>query len=394
MPRLATGEQNTMTSARIVQIELGTLEGTRPRHAGKNARLDDHGITIRLPIARVTADDGSAGFGIARATREQLSPLIGTTLDAAFDPAEGMANACLPIEFPLWDLMAKRDGIPVYKLIARDQATANSPLHVPCYDTSLYFDDLHLESHEAAAALIAGEAMEGWARGHRHFKIKVGRGARHMPLESGTERDILIIRAVREAVGAAARLMIDANDGYNLNLTKHVLSETADCHLHWMEEAFHEDAVLYRDLKGWLVENDLPILIADGEGEASSNLLNWAKDGLIDVVQYDIINPGLTRWLEIGRQVDSWQGISAPHGYGTLYGNYASCHLATAIDGFAFAEWDEAAAPGLITDGYAIVEGEVHVPDAPGFGLDLDEDIFARAVANGFNLTLGHVVRQ
>jgi L-alanine-DL-glutamate epimerase-like enolase superfamily enzyme len=384
-----------MTSARIVQIEHGTLEGIRPRNAGKNARLDDHGITIRLPIARVTADDGSTGFGIARATREQLSPLIGTTLDAAFDPEQGVAAASLPIEFPLWDLMAKREGIPVYRLIARDQATASEPLRVPCYDTSLYFDDLHLESHEAAAALIAAEAMEGWERGHRHFKLKVGRGARHMPLEAGTERDILIIRAVREAVGPAARLMIDANNGYNLNLTKHVLSETADCHLHWMEEAFHEDAVLYRDLKGWLVEHDLPILIADGEGEASSNLMNWARDGLIDVVQYDIINPGLTRWLEIGRQVDSWQGTSAPHGYGTLYGNYSSCHLATAIDGYAFAEWDEAAAPGLITDGYRIADGEVHVPDAPGFGLDLDEGIFARAVAaNGFNLTLGHVVRQ
>ena len=57
----------------------------------------------------------------------------------------------------------------------------------------LYFDDLHLESTGAAAECIAGEAREGYARGHRAFKIKVGRGARHMPLETGTERDIAVV---------------------------------------------------------------------------------------------------------------------------------------------------------------------------------------------------------
>ena len=36
-----------------------------------------------------------------------------------------------------------------------------------------------------------------------------------------------------------------------------------------MEEPFHEDAVLYRDLKDWLRAEGLTTLIADGEGEAS-----------------------------------------------------------------------------------------------------------------------------
>ena len=53
----------------------------------------------------------------------------------------------------------------------------------PCYDTSLYIDDLHLEDDGEAATLIASEAMEGAGRGHTAFKIKVGRGAMHMPLK-------------------------------------------------------------------------------------------------------------------------------------------------------------------------------------------------------------------
>src|SRR5690606_23343702 len=173
--------------------------------------------------------------------------------------------------------------VPVFRFLGTKGADGDGrSLRVPCYDTSLYFDDLHVEDHDEAAALIAGEAREGVERGHRAFKIKVGRGARHMPLEEGTRRDILVIRAVREAVGPDARLMIDANNGYNLNLARRVLTETADCGIHWLEEAFHEDAVLYRELKDWLVREGLDILIADGEGDASPRLLEWAREGLVD----------------------------------------------------------------------------------------------------------------
>src|SRR5439155_17812171 len=236
----------------------------------------------------------------------------------------------------------------------------------PCYDTSLYFDDLHLTSTAEAAQLIASEAREGYERGHRAFKIKVGRGARHLPLEEGTRRDIAVVRAVREAVGPEPPIMLDANNGYNLNLAKRVLEETADCGVFWLEEAFHEDRVLYTDLREWLKERKLPVLIADGEGQASPALLDWARDGVVDVVQYDIYGHGFTRWLETGRQLDSWGARSAPHHYGGHYGNYATCHLAGALRGFTYVEWDEATTPGLGPSGYSIKDGWVSVPDTPG----------------------------
>jgi L-alanine-DL-glutamate epimerase-like enolase superfamily enzyme len=361
-----------VTTTRIARIEFGVLNAQHPRPAGSNARLGDHGSTIRLPITRVTAANSASGFGICRASREHLATLIGTSFDITFDPGRGIPDALLPIEFPLLDLIAKQQNIPVYRLVSE----AKHPLRVPCYDTSLYFDDLHIASDDEAASLIASEAMEGFERGHRH-----------MPLDAGTRRDIAIIRAIREAVGADARIMIDANNGYNLNLAKHVLTETADSNIYWLEEAFHEDAVLYRDLREWLARQNLPVLIADGEGEASPNLMQWARDGLIDVVQYDIVNPGFTRWLTLGKVLDEIGAKSAPHHYGTLYGNYATCHLAPAIDGFQMAEWDEATAPGLDASAYTIANGHVTIPDLPGFGLNLDVATFAQAIkANGFTL--------
>jgi L-alanine-DL-glutamate epimerase-like enolase superfamily enzyme len=368
----------------ITRLEWARLEGQRPRHAGSNARIGAHGLAVRPPILRLTLDDGSSGFGPSNLTREQGTALLGQPLNALFAPAIGALGPGLAADFPLWDLAGRRAGQPVYALAATASgATVRSPFRVQCYDTSLYFDDLHLASQEEAAALIASEAREGYERGHRAFKIKVGRGARHLPLEEGTQRDIAIIRAVRDAVGPAAPLLIDANNGYNLNLAKRVLSETAACRLYWLEEPFHEDAVLYRDLKEWLAKEGLPILIADGEGQASPSLPAWAKDGLIDVVQYDILGHGFTRWLATGRQLDAIGVHSAPHHYGGHVGNYTSGHLAAALRHFAMVEWDEAATLGLDASAYTLDDGQVTLPDAPGFGLNLDEALYRRAVASG-----------
>jgi L-alanine-DL-glutamate epimerase-like enolase superfamily enzyme len=267
-----------------------------------------------------------------------------------------------------------------------------APFRAPCYDTSLYFDDLHLADDAAAAALIAAEAREGYERGHRAFKIKVGRGARHMPLEQGTRRDVAVIKAVRAAVGPECPIMIDANNCYNLNLAKRVLAEPADCRVFWLEEAFHEDPVLYRDLHEWMAKEGIETLIADGEGLAAPPLLQWAQEGGVDVVQYDTTGYGISRWLATGKQLDAWGRRSAPHNYGSHFGNYASGHLAPAIAGFTFVEWDEAATPGIEGSAYVVRDGWVTIPDAPGFGVAVDDAAFRRAQeADGFAVSLSQL---
>lgn len=366
---------------RLRRIEWARLVGQRPRKAGCNARLGEHGISVSSGAARVWCDDGSTGWGWSQVTREQAAALVGRSLDDAYLATGGLGEEWRAIEYPLLDLAGIRAGLPVYALVSARRPTPGDPLRVPCYDTSLYMDDLHLSDDAAAADLIAAEAAEGWARGHRSFKLKVGRGAMHMALDEGTRRDIAVIRAVRRAIGPAARLMIDANNGYNLNLTRRVLGETADCALYWMEEPFHEDARLYSELNGWLTARGLATKLADGEGDASPRLLDMARDGLVHVIQYDIRNPGFSRWLELGPMLDGWGVGSGPHHYGEPLGNYLAAHLAPAIRGFEAVEWDEATLPAVDATAYRIVEGRTIVPDAPGFGLKLDETVWRRAVS-------------
>ncbi len=377
-----------MNNPPITAIEWGTLVGQRPRQAGCNSRLAVHGLNVQVPLARITTAEGITGFGPCRLTQREANTFLGAHLNDLISPERGVATPAASLECPLWDLLGQRTGRPVYQLLAQQAGkSVTKPVRVPCYDTSLYIDDLHLTTDEAGAALIASEARFGYEHGHRSFKIKVGRGARHMPLQEGNRRDVAVIRAVRDAVGADAEILIDANNGYNLNIAKQILTETADCNLFWLEEAFHEDGVLYEDLHAWIEREGLSVLIADGEGQASPLLLDFARDGVVDVIQYDIFSYGMTNWLETGAQLDAWNVRSAPHHYGRHVGNYVSGHLAAAVDGFAFVEWDEVSTPGLDGSAYPLAEGQVLLPDAPGFGLTLEEDRFQQAVAaNGFAL--------
>jgi L-alanine-DL-glutamate epimerase-like enolase superfamily enzyme len=368
-----------MADPRIVRVEWGLLEGQRPRAAGCNARLGPHGQGVGVPLARVTSEEGATGFGWSRLTEADARDVLGCRVSEMLEQGGGVRESFRALEYPLLDLAGQRAGVPVYALLGGEPG-GDGTYAVPCYDTSLYMDDLCLEDDGAAAALIADEARAGYARGHRAFKIKVGRGAMHMALEEGTRRDIRVIHAVRAAAGPAARVMIDANNGYNLNLTKRVLGETADAALYWIEEAFHEDLRLYEKLREWLDGEGLETLIADGEGSASPYLVDWAAQGVVDVIQYDVLRPGFSAWLELGPRLDALGARSAPHHYGEPYGNYAACHLAARIAHFEGVEWDEAAVPGLDASAYRIVEGMVHVPDRPGFGLALDEEVYGWAV--------------
>ncbi|WP_336789976.1 enolase C-terminal domain-like protein [Paenibacillus sp. MMO-177] len=372
---------------KVEKIEVATLTGERARNAGSNGRLGNHGKHCSVRIARLTID-GETGYGHTGSMTEELAEAaLGMRLIDLFDASGRIVEPYrIPLEYPILDWLGRRLNTPVYELVSAANRAPGTPLVVPCYDTSLYFDDLHLPNERDAVALLKEEAEQGFSKGHRNFKIKVGRGGRHMPLLEGTKRDIAIIHGVAEVAGPEGKIMIDANNAYNLNLTKEVLAAVQDVNLHWIEEAFHEDDALYADLKAWLQERGQNVLIADGEGLASPHLVSWAKKGLVDVLQYDIIYPGFTHWLELGAELDRAGLRSAPHCYGNAYGIYALGHMAAAINNFEFVEYDDIAIEGMDTSAYRVEDGYFYVPDKAGFGLEFDGELFARQVLeNGWS---------
>jgi L-alanine-DL-glutamate epimerase-like enolase superfamily enzyme len=360
----------------VEKIEFAKLRGERSRSAGANGRIGIHGKSCTVDIARITID-GQTGYGSSiHLTPELAEGIIGRRLLDLFDDKGRLREAYrLPLEYPVLDWLGQRQGKPVYDLVSGAKLEREVPFVVPCYDTSLYFDDLHLSDEKAAVVLMQEEAIQGFAKGQRHFKIKVGRGGRHMPLWEGTKRDIAIVRGIAEVAGPTGKIMIDANNAYNLNLTKEVLAALTDVNLYWLEEAFHEDEALYEDLKEWLQQRGQNVLIADGEGLASPHLVEWATRGRVDVLQYDIISPGFTHWMELGEKLDAHGLRSAPHCYGNAYGIYASGHLSAAVQNFEFVEYDDITIEGMDVSGYRIANGEIHIPGTPGFGIVFDDEL-------------------
>jgi L-rhamnonate dehydratase len=372
---------------KINKIEWAVLPGNRARKAGSNARLGPHGDHVKLPLVRITID-GISGFGWSQIRRIDAEKLMNVPVIEMFNANKTIKTEYRSIEFALLDWFGRMANKPVYQLFTNKPVSDDFLLSVPCYDTSLYFNDLHLADDKDAVRIIQEEAVEGKERGHTNFKIKVGRGALHMPLIKGLNRDIAIIKGIREIAGADGKIMIDANNGYNVNLAKEVLLQTAEDRIYWIEEAFHEDPVLYHQLKQWMKDQKLDVLISDGEGVAAPPLLEWAKKGFVDVLQYDILDPGFSFWIGLGAELDSHGLKTSPHNYGSAYGNYATAHLASAIEGFQFVEWDQIEVSGLDCSGYTISQGNVQVSSISGFGLNLDDSWFSRMVIkNGWSLT-------
>ena len=362
---------SVLKGLRIEKITWAFIPYKRPRSAGKNACFGVHGWGGNVPIARIEAG-GFSGFGWCEISQREAQSIVGTPIRAMFCENGMLKKHFRNMEFPLLDWLGHLIHKPVYEIVAKNPAALDG-FSVPVYDTTIYFDELHINDNKEAVDFILDEVRVGLAAGHENFKIKIGRPARWMDLQSGLQRDIDIVLAIRQLVGEKSKLMVDANNGYNLNLTKSFLSETKDAKLHWIEEAFHENEHLYADLTQWIKDNNIGTMIADGEGDANPNLIDWAKKGLIQVIQYNLRHYGFFKWLELARELEEYEMLYAPHNYGIYYGNYAQAHFASATDKFNFAEFDVAVAEGIDASDYEIKAGRLIPPKQDGFGLKLDK---------------------
>lgn len=380
-----------MTSIeRLVRVEWAVLEGQRPWSLGKNARLPAHGSKISVPVCRLTTSEGTSGFGPDRPGIELAYEALGLPVSRLFSDESGTDPGWRAMDYALWDMAGKRMGLPVHELLTKRRPAAEatpSMAAVPCYDTSLYFEDLDGELN--GPEVIAERTRASYEQGHRAFKVKVGRGGRWMDPDEGLERDIAVVQTVRQTIGAEGILFADANNGFTFNGTREFLQQTSGAKLEWLEEPFNEDPVLLRALREWIMKNELGVALADCEGASPEDALRLASAGLLDIVQCDILRTSFTGWLWLGAELDRLGVHSAPHHFGAFFGNFVTGHLAAAVEGLRYVEWDEAHVPGLSTTGYGFSEGKLRLSDLPGFGIELDDDRYAREVkANGFDLGL------
>jgi len=347
-------------------------------------------------LVEIVTDDGRSGWGEAygppapskTVIDELYAPrLIGrdpmdTTViwEALYAAMRDYGRSGFPVaslsavDIALWDLKGIALGQPVAKLLGgafRTQLTA--------YATGLYRHDV--PDHAAA---LAAEARGYVADGFGAMKLKVG---------FGVEEDARNARAVREAIGPACRLAVDANHAYDA-MTAIRLGRLIEP----LDIAWFEEPVPPEDLEGYLqVKRVLSMPISGGEAEYSRfGFRDLVARRCVDILQPDICAcGGFTEAARIAALANTWGITVYPHVWGSAVGLHASMQWAASLPPNPFAlipgelwfELDRTANPfreGLAAEALKRTGAIIEVPQRPGLGLEVDRAVIERhAVATG-----------
>ena len=358
---------------RITRVTGFRHVARRPKLVGYNARLGVHGQQTSDHVLRIETDQGIEGIGQGYTKPDQARRLVGMTLDQLWRPGFGVVSPIGRADHALYDLIGKALNQPAWRLLGGE-----GPEWVPVYDGSIYFNDLLPQYRQQGVARLLREVEASLDAGHRAFKIKVGRGFKWMDRQAGFDRDVEVVRAIRMLLDEDVSLMADANNGFDLKTTLRWLDRVADTELFFIEEMFPENVDDNARLKEYLARRSWDILVADGESAGRIGHFDAFIDReLIDVLQPDIRGFGLTLQWQLSRRIGSKPGIRlAPHNWGSFLGVYMQLVLGRGIDNFLIAEQDISSGDLFDTSAFEFREGRMRVPDVPGCGLRLREDVY------------------
>ena len=370
---------------RIARVIGFDLVSARQKFVGKNSQKGDHGDRATDPMVRIIANSGLEGLGRSAAAEAALAPLLGKDPFDYFKPDEpAMRPPQGAAAMALWDLAGRALGKPVHELLG-----GKGPRQVPVYDGSIYFADLLPQYADRPLDRFKEEIDQGLARGHRGFKIKIGRGAKWMPAEEGYRRDKEVLATIRRHAGPDVALGVDANNGYDLARTRQLLTDLPDIDLAFLEEMFPEKMEECLALKAFLKGRGLKALVADGETQGSLEPLKpFMEARAIDIYQMDMNRFGFEGILAEAACARQFGLLVGPHNWGSLIGYYMILQIGRAIPNLYRAENDPLSNDVLVADGYALRDGLAAVPDTPGFGLRINEARFAAQVKPKFDLKL------
>ena len=266
---------------------------------------------------------------------------------------QGVAQfAIAAADLAVWDIVGKAAGMPVYKMIGA--YAARMPVYNMC--GWYYPGDGDLAKYKRSVAAAFEE-------GFTAVKIKVGRD----PIEEDVRR----IRAAQEIAGKGHRIMVDANQKFNLNeaIRRGRVYQEMGCY--WYEEPLPpHDRQGYGELA-----RALDIRIATGENEYTKyNYVDLITQRGVDVVQPDNRRAGgLTEWMEIAAIADGFHLEIASHG-----GGPTNLHMLLAMPNAVYMETGSLRGDSSHVETLKMVDGAVLAPETPGMGSELRKDWIAK----------------
>ncbi len=261
-----------------------------------------------------------------------------------------LAQAAAGLDVALWDLIARRAGLPLWRLLGR----ADADPRVGVY----------------ASGINPGDAVETVIRsretGFQAFKVKIG---------FNPEQDRAVVRAVSERLIAGERLMVDANQAWTPQQAQEMTPTLADAGVQWLEEPLPVDSPV-AEWRALAEHSAVPL--AGGENLSETAAFVAAADGYLQVIQPDLCKwGGISRCAPVARYALRAGRRYCPHYLGGGIGLLASGHVLAAVGGDGLLEVDVNPNPlreALAQPFPGIHDGAVRLPDAPGLGVEPDLD--------------------
>jgi L-rhamnonate dehydratase len=268
------------------------------------------------------------------------------------------------VDIALWDILGKAAGQPVFRLLG-----GRTKPKIPVYASRLYSQPLDA---------LAEEATKYKREGYTAMKLRFGWG----PTDgaAGMQRNVDLVRTVRDAVGPEVDIMTDAYMGWTLDYARRMIPLLEHLNVRWLEEPVIPDDVHgYAALKAM---NRIPI--AGGEHAFTVHeFRDLLEARALDYIQFDTNRVGgISQARKIAALAEAFQVPVVPHA-----GQMHNFHVVMASLNSPMAEYfppvDVEVGNELfwyIFDGEPTpVDGHIDLADdVPGLGLTIKEEALKR----------------
>lgn len=262
----------------------------------------------------------------------------------------GPFAACLAgLDVALWDLVARRAGVPLWRALGR----TDTPAPLPVYASNL--------NPKGAPEYVAA-CRE---RGYRAFKMKVA-----FDLTSDLEN----VRRISHGLRDGERFMIDANQGWDLATARPAVEAFSQYPLQWIEEPICADD----PAEHWA---ELAMLsrvpLAGGE-----NIMGLAAfDAVITAGHLKVIQPDTCKWgglsgcFPVAQRAVRAGRRYCPHWLNSGIGLLAAAHLLASAGGDGLLEHDAMENPlqAVLAQPFPpLADGCFALPGTAGLGVEPD----------------------
>jgi len=342
-----------------------------------------------IAFVRVRADDGAEGFGqispynadiSTMVFHRQLAPIaLGadaldteTLCDRIIEgtykfPGSYVCRALAGLDTALWDLRGKLEGKSVCELLG------GKPGPLVPYGSSMRRD---ITPEAEAERLVRLRDQYGFCA----FKIRIGKVCGHDE-DQWPGRTEALVPTVRQAIGDDVALKVDGNSCYTPAKAIEVSRMLAQHNVTHFEEPCP-----YWELE-WTAEVTRFGSVPVAGGEQDYDLNQWKR--MIWMHAMDIAQPdlcyigGLTRGLRVARMAEAAGMPVTPHTANLSMVTLFTMHMLAAIPNagphFEYSIEPTPWADNLFTPALEVRDGQVMIPDGPGWGVESNPDWLASA---------------